>query len=34
MGRIILRAEAGMVLTDGVSYGTTVYLSEGDDGSC
>lgn len=31
--RKILRAEPGTVLTNGESYGTVIYLAEGDDGT-
>lgn len=29
--RIVLRADEGMVLTDGANYGRIVYLAEGVD---
>lgn len=32
-GATVLLADAGMVLTDNSSYGTTVRLGKGDDGS-
>ncbi len=31
--RKILYADKGKVLTNGETYGTTVYLAEGDDGA-
>lgn len=32
MSRVILRAGDGMVLTDGSTYGKTIYLAEGATG--
>lgn len=32
-GITVLRADEGMMLTDDSSFGTTVYLGKGDDGS-
>lgn len=32
-GTTVLRADEGMMLTDGSSFGTTVYLGKGDDGT-
>lgn len=29
--RVVLRADEGMVLTDGTNYGRVVYLAEGAD---
>ena len=33
MERVILRATQGKVLTDGKTYGRTIYLARGMDGS-
>ena len=32
MSRIVKQAGAGMILTDGVTYGSTIFLAEGESG--
>ena len=33
MSRIIKQASAGMILTDGINHGSTIFLAEGGSGT-